>query len=327
MAQTTIVDENNEKFECKKGNISTVDTIEKMYMTLTKAKLYALKLPNCIGFCVECDKIPIECKEYLIHFKQGNGTIYDIGKWFTYLSIQNEIKKQIEEKQEEVITSKKILMLCGDYGEDYEIMVPFQTLCAAGYEVDCICPEKKSGEQIQTSVHDFEGQQTYSEKRGHNFTLNYNFSDAVSNIKQYIGLLIPGGRAPEYLSIRKDVIDLVSYFTSNNLPIAAICHGPLILCSIDGYLQNKKATCYPACKPILDISGAIYQDASPITKCFTDGNLVTGAAWPAHPQFISQFMNILGAKINNNYQKNKILIICGDFVEDYEIMCVFQMLL
>ncbi len=124
MAQKSEINENGQEFECKTGNISTVDTIEKMYMTIPKAKLHASKLQNCVGFSVESDKTPVESKEYLIHFKQGNGTIYDIGKWYTYLSIQtaeNKVQKQIEEKQEDLITSRKILMLCGDYGEDYEV--------------------------------------------------------------------------------------------------------------------------------------------------------------------------------------------------------------
>eukprot|EP01084_Bolivina_argentea_P079237 143753_1 len=228
-----------------------------------------------------------------------------------------------EQKQQE---SKKLLMLCGDFGEDYETMVPYQTLSAAGYEVHCVCPEKKKDDNIKTSVHDFEGAQTYSEKPGHNFKLNYDFNDAVSNVKQYVGLVIPGGRAPEYLSVRKDVIDLVTHFTSNNLPIAAICHGPLILSAIDGYLKGKEATCYPACKPALDVSGATFKEAKPVTTCFTDGKLVTGAAWPAHPEFCSQFMTVLGAKIESK-SKKKVLVIAGDFVEDYEIMCPFQMLL
>eukprot|EP01084_Bolivina_argentea_P292511 502885_1 len=238
----------------------------------------------------------------------------------------NNKQQETEQKQEELTVTKKILMLCGDYGEDYEIMVPFQTLSAAGYEVHAICPEKKKGDQIKTAIHDFEGAQTYSEKRGHNFTLNYSFKDAVKNIKNYVGLLIPGGRAPEYLSVRKDVIDLVTYFTSNDLPIAAICHGPLILCAVKGYLKDKKVTSYPACQPVLELCDAKFQTPEPITKCFTDNNLVTGAAWPAHPQFLSQFMNVLGAKFSNCSNK-KILIMTGDYVEDYEIMNVYQMLL
>eukprot|EP01084_Bolivina_argentea_P215201 365336_1 len=229
-------------------------------------------------------------------------------------------------EQKEQKESPKLLMVCGEYCEDYEIMVPFQTLSAAGYNVHCVCPEKKKDDKIKTSIHDFEGAQTYSEKRGHNFVLNYDFTDAVSNVKQYVGLVIPGGRGPEYLSIRKDVIDLVSYFTSNNLPIASICHGQLILAAVNGYLKDKKATSYPACKPVLEACGCNYQSAEPITKCFTDGKLVTGAAWPAHPEFNAQFMKVLGAKITNNC-KGKVLIITGDYVEDYEIMCPFQMLL
>jgi len=150
----------------------------------------------------------------------------------------------------------------------------------------------------------------------------------VANQSTYDALVIPGGRSTEYLSAKKEVVDLVTHFTSNDLPIAAICHGPLLLGSVPGYLKGKKATSYSACKPVLELAGAEYQEPSPITQCFTDGNLVTGAAWPAHPQFVAQLMKVLGATISNSEEKaKKVLIIAGDFVEDYEMMCVFQMLI
>merc|ERR1719150_1452290 len=152
----------------------------------------------------------------------------------------NKRPKDDSAEAKEADATKKILILLGDYVEDYETMVPYQTLSAAGYEVHCVCPDKKKDDKIKTSIHDFEGAQTYSEKRGHNFALNYAFEDAVKNKEQYCGLIIPGGRSTEYLSVNKTVVDLTSYFASNNLPIAAICHGPLLLGSVDGYLKGKK---------------------------------------------------------------------------------------
>jgi len=240
----------------------------------------------------------------------------------------NDEQKVEQKEQSANQTGPKVLMLLGDYVEDYEVMVPYQTLLAAGYQVFTVCPDKQSGDKILTSIHDFEGDQTYTEKPGHAFELNYAFADAAKDPSQFAGVIVPGGRSTEYLSAKKEVVDLLSYFTSNDLPIAAICHGPLLLGAIDGYLKGKKATSYPACKPVLDLAGADFQPAEPVTTCFTDGRLVTGAAWPAHPQFCAQFMDVLGAKIKHSRKegKRRVLVIAGDYVEDYEMMCVFQML-
>ena len=123
--------------------------------------------------------------------------------------------------------SNKLLMLVGDFVEDYEVMVPFQMLLMVGYQVDAICPEKSTGDTVATAIHDFEGEQTYSEKRGHNFRITADFDQV--DVAQYAGLVIPGGRAPEYLRLDKRVVEIVLYFADNDLPIAAICHGPQIL--------------------------------------------------------------------------------------------------
>lgn len=189
---------------------------------------------------------------------------------------------------------KKVLVICGDYMEDYEVMVPFQALQTLGYTVDAVCPEKKAGDKCPTAVHDFEGAQTYSEKPGHNFTLTADF-DKVK-VTDYDGLVIPGGRAPEYLALNERVLEIVKEFSISNKPIASICHGQQILAAA-GVLKGKKCTAYPAVKPQVVVSGAEWLDPEPITKCFTDGNLVTGPAWPAHPEFISQFMSLLGTKV------------------------------
>lgn len=216
--------------------------------------------------------------------------------------------------------SKAVLMIVGDYVEDYEVMVPFQALLALGLKVDAVCPGKKAGEQCATAIHDFLGHQTYSESKGHNFTLTADFKDV--NAESYDALVVPGGRAPEYLSLDEDVLNLVKKFESSLKPIASICHGQLILAAA-GVLNGKQCTAYPACKPVVVAAGGIWKDPSPISACFTDGNLVTGAAWPGHPEFLKQLLQALNATIFTGGEK-KILMLCGDYMEDYEAMVPFQ---
>jgi protease I len=186
--------------------------------------------------------------------------------------------------------SKKVLVICGDFVEDYELMVPFQALQAMGYEVDAVCPGKKPGDQVATAIHDFEGHQTYSEKPGHNFTLNAAFDAAKA--EKYDGLYIPGGRAPEYLRLDEQVLELVRAFNDAGKPIAAICHGPQILSAAFNY-GGKKVSCYPACSPEIGLAGGEYADI-PLDGAVTDGNLVTAPAWPAHPALLRQFAALLG---------------------------------
>ncbi len=191
--------------------------------------------------------------------------------------------------------AKRILMLVGDYVEDYEVMVPFQMLLMVGHHVDAVCPGKKAGETVATSIHDFEGEQTYSEKRGHNFKLNADF-DAVDE-KSYDALIIPGGRAPEYLRLNDRVLAIVRHFADANKPIAAVCHGPQILAAA-GVLQGKACSAYPAVKPEVELAGGEYVPAAEaFGNAHTDGNLVTGPAWPAHPAWVRQFLDVLGTKI------------------------------
>ncbi len=121
------------------------------------------------------------------------------------------------------MAAKTILMLVGDYAEDYETMVPFQALQMVGHRVHAVCPDKKSGDTVRTAIHDFEGDQTYSEKPGHNFALNFDF--AAVKAEDYDALVIPGGRAPEYLRLNEQVLALVRAFDEAGKPIAAVCHG------------------------------------------------------------------------------------------------------
>ncbi len=191
------------------------------------------------------------------------------------------------------MAGKRILMICGDFGEDYEIMVPFQALLAVGQEVHAVCPGKKAGDQIVTAIHDFEGQQTYSEKRGHNFTLNATF-DGI-NPEAYDALLIPGGRAPEYLRLNPKVIEVVQHFFQAGKPVAAICHGAQLLAAA-GVLEGRTCSAYPACRTEVELARGKYADIA-IDAAVTDGNLVTAPAWPAHPAWIGQFLALLGTKI------------------------------
>jgi protease I len=183
----------------------------------------------------------------------------------------------------------KILLLTGDYTEDYETMVPYQTLLACGHEVDSVCPGKGAGDHVPTSIHDFEGDQTYSEKRGHNFTLNASFEDITP--ADYDALVIPGGRAPEYLRLNQVVLEIVRHFFDQEKPVAAICHGAQILTAA-GVLKGRDCSAYPACAPEVAAAGGNFKDIA-VSDAVTDGNLVTAPAWPAHPAWLRQFMALL----------------------------------
>lgn len=189
--------------------------------------------------------------------------------------------------------SKQILMLVGDYAEDYETMVPFQTLLAVGHTVHAVCPDKKAGEHVQTAIHDFDGAQTYSEKPGHRFALNADFADI--DAADYDALLIPGGRAPEYLRLNDRVLNIVRHFAAHKKPIAAVCHGAQLLAAA-GVLDGRECSAYPACAPEVTLAGGRYQ-AIPVDSAHTDGNLVTAPAWPAHPAWLAQFLQVLGTRI------------------------------
>ena len=191
------------------------------------------------------------------------------------------------------MAAKKILMLTGDYTEDYETMVPFQALLMVGHTVHAACPGKKAGEQVRTAIHDFEGDQTYSEKPGHNFTLNATFDEI--DVASYDALLIPGGRAPEYLRLNPKVIAAVQHFASANKPIAAVCHGAQLL-SAAGGLAGRSCSAYPACAPEVKLAGGSYADI-PVDQAHVDGNLVTAPAWPAHPDWLAKFLQVLGTRI------------------------------
>ncbi|MFW7269304.1 DJ-1/PfpI family protein [Gluconacetobacter sp. Hr-1-5] len=189
------------------------------------------------------------------------------------------------------MSAKKLLLLAGDYVEDYEIMVPYQALSMLGFTVDAVCPGKKAGEHVLTAIHDFEGAQTYSEKPGHRFALTADFEGV--NAADYAGLVIPGGRAPEYLRLDQRVIDLVRAFAGR--PVAAVCHGAQLLAAAR-VIEGRTVSAYPACRPEVELAGGIYADIA-VDDAVTDGWLVTAPAWPAHPRWLAQFIAVLGAKV------------------------------
>jgi protease I len=193
------------------------------------------------------------------------------------------------------MAAKKILMLVGDYVEDYEAMVPFQMLQMVGHTVHTVCPGKRPGDWVRTAIHDFEGDQTYSEKPGHRFAINTDF--LLVDPAKYEALVIPGGRAPEYLRLNPHVIEIVRHFAAGNKPIAAICHGQQILAAA-GVLDGKRCTAYPAVRPEVEGAGGIWCAVNDTaSNAYTDGHLVTAPAWPAHPEWMRRFLEVLGTRI------------------------------
>ena len=191
------------------------------------------------------------------------------------------------------MTKKSILMLIGDYVEDYEVMVPFQALLMVGHSVHAVCPGKKSGESVRTAIHDFEGDQTYSEKPGHNFALNGTFDQIKP--ESYDALVIPGGRAVEYIRLNPRVLEIVRHFAAAKKPIAAICHAAQLLAAA-GVLKGRKCSAYPACAPDVTLAGGTYAEIA-MDEAIADGNLVTAPAWPALHAWLAKFLVVLEAKL------------------------------
>jgi protease I len=189
------------------------------------------------------------------------------------------------------MSGKRILMIVGDFGEDYEIMVPFQALEMVGHDVDTVCPDKEAGETVKTAIHDFRGDQTYMEARGHNFELNATMSEV--DPAEYDALVVPGGRAPEYLRTHDEVIDAVQHFFEAEKPVAALCHGPQILAAAD-VLDGYEMTAYPAVQAEVEAAGCSWVDE--VTR---DRNLVTGQAWPDHQEWLAEFLDLLGTEIEH----------------------------
>ncbi|NLD00899.1 MAG: DJ-1/PfpI family protein [Gammaproteobacteria bacterium] len=191
------------------------------------------------------------------------------------------------------MAAKKILMLVGDYVEDYEVMVPFQALQMVGHTVHAVCPDKKAGDFVRTAIHDFEGEQTYSEKPGHNFVLNFDFAEVKA--QDYDAVIVPGGRSPEYLRLNATVLELIQAFDQAQKPIASVCHGAQLLAAA-GILEDRECAAYPACGPDVEMAGGHYIEL-PANGAHLEGNLVSAPAWPAHPTWLAGFLMLLGTKI------------------------------
>ncbi len=191
--------------------------------------------------------------------------------------------------------NKKIIMLVGDFVEDYEVMVPFQALLSIGCKVHAVCPDKKSGDSVVTAVHDFAGFQTYTESRGHNFTLNATFNEI--NPDEYDALYICGGRAPEYIRLNEHVLEITRSLFKANKPVAAICHGIQVLTAAD-VVRGRTLTAYPAIGPDITRAGGTYK-LIPVDEAIVDENLVTSPAWPGHPRILQEFYKLLGITITD----------------------------
>ena len=200
----------------------------------------------------------------------------------------------LEAEEHHPCALQKLLLLAGDFVEDFEIMVPFLALQMVGHTVDAVCPGKKQGDKIRTAIHDFEGDQTYTEKRGHDFTLNASFDEVDAT--KYDGLVIPGGRAPEYLRLNAKVLEIVRHFAEADKPIAAICHGPQILAAA-GVLRGRRVNSYPACAPEVELAGGTFEMVD-FFDAVVDGNLVTGPAWTAHPVWLARFLKVLSTHLS-----------------------------
>lgn len=188
---------------------------------------------------------------------------------------------------------KRILLLVGDYVEDYQVMVPFQCLQTVGHVVHAVCPDKRAGERVKTAVHEYEGDQTYSERPGHGFVLNASFAEVRP--ENYDALVIPGGRAPEYLRLQDSVLGLVRYFFTAGKPVASICHGAQVLAAA-GVLEGKVCSAAPGVAPEVDQAGGFWVDI-PVDGAHVEDNLVTAPAWPAHPDWLAKFLQLLGSRI------------------------------
>ncbi|XP_031473658.1 protein DJ-1 homolog D-like [Nymphaea colorata] len=216
--------------------------------------------------------------------------------------------------------AKRALMICGDYMEDYEAMVPFQVLQAVGVRVDAVSPNKKTGQKCVTAVHEYMGYEIYTELEGHFFTLNASFSDA--NLEDYDALIIPGGRFTEVICVDDDVVNMVTRFAGLGRPILTTCHSQLVLVSA-GLISGKRCTAFPSLKHVVKLAGGAWVEPDPVTTAVADGNVITAIGWPAHNEILSQLLGSMGARITGAHGKS-VLFVCGDYTEDYEINVVFR---
>jgi protease I len=181
----------------------------------------------------------------------------------------------------------KILILTGDAAESLEVLYPYQRLLEEGYEVDVAAPSRK---KLQFVVHDFvEGFDTYTEKLGYTWPADLRFADVDPS--QYVAVVIPGGRAPEYIRNDADCQRIVRHFFEQDKPVAQICHAPLVLAAA-GLLKGRRTAAYPALAPDVAAAGAEFVDSGAVV----DGMMVSARAWPDHPTWMRAFIELLRAK-------------------------------
>ncbi|RRH69278.1 DJ-1/PfpI family protein [Falsigemmobacter faecalis] len=190
--------------------------------------------------------------------------------------------------------AKSILMLCGEFTEEYEIFVFQQGMEAVGHTVHVVCPDKKKGEMIQTSLHDFEGHQTYIERFGHLAEINKTFSEI--NPDDYDAVYCAGGRGPEYIRTDKRIQALVRHFHEAQKPIFTICHGVQILIAVDGVVRGKRVAALGACEPEVTLAGGTYVDVLP-HEAIVDGTMVSAKGWTGLAAFMRECLKVLGTEI------------------------------
>ncbi|QQR35589.1 DJ-1/PfpI family protein [Devosia oryziradicis] len=196
------------------------------------------------------------------------------------------------------MAGKKILMLTGEFTEEYEIFVFQQGMMAVGHTVHVVCPDKKAGDRIKTSLHDFEGDQTYTEKVGHYADINKTFSEALAQLDQYDAVYCAGGRGPEYIRTDKRIQQMVKHFHDADKPIFTICHGVQILIAVDGVVRGKRVGALAACEPEVTLAGGTYVDLSP-TDSLIDGKMVSAKGWTALAAFMRDCLKVLGTEIKH----------------------------
>ena len=196
------------------------------------------------------------------------------------------------------MAGKKILMLTGEFTEEYEIFVYQQGMMAVGHTVHVVCPDKKAGDRIKTSLHDFEGDQTYTEKMGHYADINKTFSEALAQLDQYDAVYCAGGRGPEYIRTDKRIQQMVKHFHDAGKPIFTICHGVQILIAVDGVVRGKRVGALAACEPEVTLAGGTYVDLSP-TDSLIDGKMVSAKGWTALAAFMRDCLKVLGTEIKH----------------------------
>ncbi|MBU1305284.1 MAG: DJ-1/PfpI family protein [Alphaproteobacteria bacterium] len=196
------------------------------------------------------------------------------------------------------MAGKKILMLTGEFTEEYEIFVYQQGMMAVGHTVHVVCPDKNAGDRIKTSLHDFEGDQTYTEKMGHYADINKTFSEALAQLDQYDAVYCAGGRGPEYIRTDKRIQAMVKHFHDAKKPIFTICHGAQILIAVDGVVRGKRVAALAACEPEVTLAGGTYVDLSP-TDSLIDGTMVSAKGWTALAAFMRDCLKVLGTEIKH----------------------------